>query len=219
MPSKIPHGKPLPLMPDFSDFLEVQTQTAWGRTLADFASFCDPQPAARILDVGCGPGLLPAIFAQRGCHSFGIDIDIGLLTSRLSLNLAAAETFSLPFQDGMFDLVTAVNLLFLLNDPIRALHEMVRIMKPAGQVCLLNPSEHISVEAAARLADSRGLDGKARGSLLNWARNAEEHVRWTEEETKELLASARLELVESVLRVGPGFARYVRGKQNAPNQP
>jgi hypothetical protein len=63
------------------------------------------------------------------------------------------------------------------------------------------------------LADARNLEGKARGSLLNWARNAEEHIRWTEEETKELLASAGLELVESTLRVGPGFARYLRAQK------
>jgi len=206
-------------MPDFSDFLEVQTQTAWGRTLADFASFCDPAPGMCTLDVGCGPGLLPAILAQKGCCSFGVDIDFGLLTSPLSPYLAAADAFSLPFPAGTFDLVTGVNLLFLLNDPIHALQEIVRVLKPTGQVCLLNPSEHISVEAATRLADERGLEGKSRGSLLNWARNAEEHFRWTEEETKNLLASAGLELAESVLRVGPGFARYVRGKLSTPTQP
>jgi ubiquinone/menaquinone biosynthesis C-methylase UbiE len=197
-------------MPDFSDFLEVQTRTAWGRTLADFASFCDPEPVARTLDVGCGPGLLPAIFSQKGCRSLGVDIDFSLLTSHLSLSLAVANAFSLPFPAGTFNLVTAVNLLFLLDNPIRALQEMVRVVKPSGQICLLNPSEHISVEAATLLADERGLQGKARGSLLNWARNAEEHIRWTEGETKELLAAAKLELVESVLRVGPGFARYVQ---------
>ena len=199
-------------MPDFSDFLEVQTQTAWGRTLADFAIFCNPASATRTLDVGCGPGLLPAIFAQKGCRSLGIDTDLSLLTFHLSLCLSAADAFSLPFPAGTFDLVTAVNLLFLLDDPIRALQEMTRVMKPSGQVCLLNPSEHISTDAATRLADARGLEGKGRQSLLNWARNAEEHIRWTEEETKALLASAGLELAESLLRVGPGFARYVRGK-------
>jgi SAM-dependent methyltransferase len=199
-------------MPDFSDFLEVQTQTAWGRTLADFASFCNPEPAALILDVGCGPGLLPAIFVQKGCRSLGIDTDFSLLTSHLSLALAAVDALSLPFLSGTFDLVTAVNLLFLLDDPVNALQEMARVVKPFGQVCLLNPSEHISTEAATRLADARGLEGKARGSLLNWARNAEEGARWTEEETRSLLALAGLELDETTLRVGPGFARYVRGK-------
>jgi len=201
-------------MPNFSDFLEVQTQTAWGRSLADFAAFCDPEPAVLTLDVGCGPGLLPAIFAEKGCRSLGIDTDLSLLTSHLSLALAAADAFSLPFPTGMFDLVTAVNLIFLLDDPIRALQEMVQVLNPSGQVCLLNPSEHISVEAATHLADARGLDGKGRGSLLNWARNAEEHFRWTEGETKVLLASASMELMESTLRVGPGFARYVRARKS-----
>jgi len=101
---------------DFSNFLNVQTKTAWGRTLAEFASFCDPEPGSLIVDVGCGPGLLPAIFARNGHIAFGIDSDFSLLSSLLSLNLIQADALALPFPPGTFHLVTATNLLFLLDD-------------------------------------------------------------------------------------------------------
>ena len=207
-------------MSDFSNFLEVQTKTAWGRTLAGFASFCSPstrsgrrpKQAAVILDIGCGPGLLPAIFAREGHIAFGIDTDLSLLSSSLSPNLAQADAQNLPLQSSTFNLVTATNVLFLLADPLLALREWARVLASDGELCLLNPSENLSIAAASRLADERGLDGTARESLLNWARNAESHFRWTEAETRELLSQAGLQLDESVLRVGPGFARFARAK-------
>ena len=205
--------------PDFSNFLDVQTKTAWGRTLIEFASFCAPQPASRILDIGCGPGLLPAIFARDGHTTFGIDYDFSLLNSSLSPNLSQADAIKLPFQPAnlrpgsgqAFNLITATNVLFLPPDPLLALKEWRRVIAPNGQLCLLNPSENMNIAAATRLADERGLDGTARKSLLHWAHNAETYAHWTEAETQELLSQAEFRLEESVLRVGPGFARFSRG--------
>ena len=205
-------------MPDFSNFLDVQTKTAWGRTLIDFASFCAPKPASLILDIGAGPGLLSAIFARdtlagTGVHTtYGVDIDFSLFSSSLSTNLVQADALYLPFHPSTFNLITSTNVLFLLADPLQALQEWKRVLAPDGQLCLLNPSENMSVTAATQLADERGLDGTARQSLLNWAHNAETYANWNEAETQDLLAQAGLQLIESVLRVGPGFARYARAK-------
>ena len=199
-------------MSDFSNFLEVQTKTGWGRTLAEFAAFCAPRSASVVLDVGCGPGLLPALFTQRGCRSFGVDHDFELLASDLIPSLVQADALRLPFQSAAFNLVTATNLLFLLEDPDRALNEWRRILAPDGELCLLNPSENLSLAAARRLADERGLAGTARESLLNWAHNAESHFRWTEDETGDLLTQAGFRLDVSVLRVGLGFARFARAR-------
>ncbi|GEM_PF-432311 len=202
-------------MPDFSNFLEIQTKTAWGRTLAEFAAFCDSstssRPASVILDVGTGPGLLPSIFAASGHRAFGVDLDLSLLASRLSRNLVQADAGKLPFKPSTFELVTAVNLLFLLDNPVETLRHWRTLLQPGGGVCLLNPSERISTGAVTRLADERGLDGAARQSLLGWAHNAETHARWTEAETESLFAAAGFRLTESCLKVGPGFARLSRG--------
>jgi SAM-dependent methyltransferase len=198
-------------MPDFSNFLEIQTRTPWGRTLAEFASFCDPKPDAVILDVGCGPGQLPFLFARSGSRSLGVDLDFSLLAGRLASSLAQADALRLPFPTASFDLVTATNVLFLLNEPVTALREWTRILKPRGTICLLNPSNRLNPASAGTIAEQRNLDEMARESLLGWARNAEDHVRWTEGETRSLFMEAGLVLTESVLRVGPGFARLSRG--------
>jgi hypothetical protein len=95
---------------------------------------------------------------------------------------------------------------------LRALLKWKCVLAPGGRLCPLNPSENLSISAASRLADKRGLASTARKSFLNWAKNAEKHVRWTESETRELLSAAGLRLEESVLRVGPGFARFAHAR-------
>ena len=122
------------------------------------------------MDVGCGPGLLPAIFAREGHTAYGIDAYFSLPSSFLSINLTQADAFKLPFPSKTFNLVTATNLLFLLDDPLRALHEWKRVLAPGGELCLLNPSESLKVSAVRLLADKRDLAGIARESLLNWAK-------------------------------------------------
>lgn len=199
-------------MPDFSDFLEIQTQTAWGKTLQDFCGWCAPEPGNQVLDVGCGPGLLPALFASRDrVTAFGADSDLHLLIAApVPVPLAGASVYTLPFPDSAFDMLTATNVLFLLGDPLRALCEMSRLLKPGGQLCLLNPSEALTVESATQLADARGLTGKNRESLLGWAQRAEKHVRWSEAQTRDLNKKAGLTLTETAFRVGPGFGLFSR---------
>ena len=197
-------------------FREIQTRTGWGQVLNAFAEWCHPQPGWLALDVGCGPGLFPALLAGRGCRAFGIDLDASaFFPDRLHPDAAVADARALPFASRSFDLVTASNLLFLLAEPLPALQEMGRLLKPGGQICTLNPSEQMNLSAAAALADRRNLQGVARDSLLNWAARAEAHRRWTEAEWAALFAAAGFERLEADLKVGPGLARFVRGIRRA----
>jgi ubiquinone/menaquinone biosynthesis C-methylase UbiE len=195
------------------NFLAVQTQTPWGRNLALFADWIAPQPGWITLDVGCGPGLLPLILSQRGCRAFGVDLDPQMFRpTPLHPQAAAADALALPFPARRFDLVTASNLLFLLPEPGIALRQMARLLRPAGQIALLNPSERLSLAAAVAAADAHRLQGVARESLLTWARRAEANRRWTETNLAQLLASEGLHLIETSLKIGPGFASFVRGR-------
>lgn len=194
--------------PDY--FLELQTQTGWGAMLRSFASWLDPQPASVILDVGTGPGLLPAIFAQSGCRSLGIDDAVDMFDGALHTALIVGSVFELPFQPATFNLITASNLLFLLPDPQTALNKMVRLLKPNGEIALLNPSENMSVSAATALADERGLTGLGRETLLNYASRAERHFRWGAGNLESLFSAAGCQLTATQLKMGAGLVRFAR---------
>ncbi len=199
-------------MSDSDYFFELQTQTNWGRVLARFVDWCQPQRGWQTLDVGTGPGLLPALLAQRGCRSFGADLDPEMFKPNvLHPEVAIANSLDLPFSTQSFDLVTASNLLFLLSEPLGALNEMTRVLKPDGQIALLNPSENLSVASATVFADQRGLDGFARETLINWAVRAESHHRWTESQIQEMFAIVGLDLIRTTIAVGPGFAQFACG--------
>ena len=195
--------------PDY--FLELQTKTGWGAILHSFASWLDPKPASLILDIGTGPGLLPAIFTQNECRAFGIDSSFTMFRDALHPDLVLANTYFVPFKPSTFNLITASNLLFLLPDPLSALIEMTRLLAPKGEIALLNPSEKMSISAATALADKRNLEGLARKTLLNYAARAERHHRWSEDDLRELFASANLKLTDTTTKMGKGLVRFARG--------
>jgi SAM-dependent methyltransferase len=193
-------------------FLEIQIHTGWGWVLQSLVDWCQPQADWITLDVGCGPGLLPALLSQRGRLAFGVDLDEHMFSpSGLQSQVAVADAIHLPFPDHIFHLITASNLLFLLADSSLALREIVRLVRPEGLVVMLNPSEHMSAAAATTLADQRGLQGLDRDSLLNWAATAEANRRWGESELQELFTETGLRMVDTSLKVGPGLARFAKG--------
>ena len=197
---------------DSDYFQELQTQTGWSRTLYGFALWCSPQAGWLTLDVGCGPGLMPAIFSKFGCRAVGVDLDMGMFTpSPLHSMVAVANAYDLPFKSQSFDLITASNLIFLLSEPARALDKMKKTLRSGGKLAMLNPSEHLNQAAAQTFAREKGLDGVARDTLLEWARRAEINHRWTEEETCDLFSSAGMKYMGSALKVGPGFGRFSIG--------
>jgi SAM-dependent methyltransferase len=164
------------------------------------------------LDVGCGPGLLPAIFSKFGCTAVGIDLDMEMFKpSPLHYPVVVTDVMDLPFPHNTFNLITASNLLFLLPEPIQVLISLEQLLHSGGKVAMLNPSEHLNLQSAIGFADDQGLEGVARATLLNWAKRASDNHRWTEAETRLLYTKAGLKFTGSVLKVGPGFGRFSSG--------
>ncbi|UED88788.1 class I SAM-dependent methyltransferase [Streptomyces profundus] len=94
----------------------------------------------RILDVGCGSGLLFAALGDRGAMVSGFDSSAGMLElarRRLGVgaDLRVADLGSpLPYPDDTFDDVVASLVLHYLEDWGPALAELRRVLKPGGRL-------------------------------------------------------------------------------------
>ncbi|MGW1258595.1 class I SAM-dependent methyltransferase [Streptomyces sp. NPDC002513] len=99
-----------------------------------------PQDARRLLDVGCGTGIVTRRLAagRPGLRVTGADLTYGMVrraAARLPGAVVLADSRRLPFADATFDAVTSVWLLHLLEGPgaVRAvLAECARVLRPGG---------------------------------------------------------------------------------------
>lgn len=100
----------------------------------------NPQP--RILDVGCGTGANLKMLASFGSAE-GVDISdqaVEFCRERglASVKLGAIE--ELPYDNGSFDLVTALDVVEHLDDDVAGLREIRRVLSPDGCVLLFVPA-------------------------------------------------------------------------------
>ena len=125
---------------------EVVTQFQQ-RTAGREAAFLLPylRLGFKILDCGCGPGSITCGLAKAVAPGpvTGIDVEITQTREVLSgcnsagvtnLEFVQGNVYDLPFPDESFDGVFAHALLQHLQDPVRALKEMRRVLKPGGIV-------------------------------------------------------------------------------------
>ncbi|MDQ0736134.1 methyltransferase domain-containing protein [Arthrobacter agilis] len=115
------------------------------RTVASSAAYLEPflEAGLDVLDVGCGPGSITAGFADLVAPGSvtGIDssADVVAQAAEAHADLANVEfregnVYDLDAADESFDLVHAHQLLQHLADPVAALREMRRVVRPGGIV-------------------------------------------------------------------------------------
>jgi ubiquinone/menaquinone biosynthesis C-methylase UbiE len=98
----------------------------------------------KMLVVGCGTGVEAAKLAEcLSAEVIGIDLALKF-SSELAPNvvLQVGDGTALEFEDGSFDFVYSYHSLEHMDDPIRALKEMQRVLTPAGGYWVGTPNRH-----------------------------------------------------------------------------
>lgn len=105
-----------------------------------------PGAGQRVLDVGCGDGVLALELWQRGAGVTGVDASAGMIAAarRRAHRQGAGPRFevaraqSLPYPADSFDAVAAVTLLCFLDDAEarRSLREIARVLGPGGRLVI-----------------------------------------------------------------------------------
>lgn len=105
-----------------------------------FADWAGVAPPARALDVGCGPGALTTVLADRlGAASVSaVDPSRSFVTAareRLAgVDVGVASAEALPFSDDSFDVALAELVVHFMTDAAAGVAEMVRVTRPGGVV-------------------------------------------------------------------------------------
>jgi ubiquinone/menaquinone biosynthesis C-methylase UbiE len=122
--------------------------------MVDLLQLDRPNRSLKILDLGCGNGIVSYAFAALGHEVYSVDPDtsddVGLeaaarlaaqpLSGRISTFQAFAE--SLPFPDHTFDVVYTRQALHHFGDLPQGLAECARVLKPQGK--FLATREHVA---------------------------------------------------------------------------
>ncbi len=129
------------LMLNFMNFGHAPL-TNWGLSYLSF------QDGWTMLDIGCGGGatLKRLLKRSRNAQVYGIDISEESVTNARKVNekllgkqvfVEQASATHLPFEDGKFDLVTAVETIYFWPDLPQCLQEVRRVLKPGGRFAIM----------------------------------------------------------------------------------
>ena len=147
-------------------------------------------PVGDLLDVGCGRGSILKLLASRARRAVGVDIDESarrlaraelMLAGLPNCSLRQGNMYRLPFDDAEFNTIILDDVLAEASDPVGALVESRRLLKPGGRLFVLQAISEVtairiqkslaewSAEAALRLAPAHIVPSKKPRWLLSVA--------------------------------------------------
>jgi 2-polyprenyl-3-methyl-5-hydroxy-6-metoxy-1,4-benzoquinol methylase len=118
-----------------------------------------PGPGARLVDIGCGSGSFVRRAGILGYAALGLEFDRQAVDAAAASGLTIRQG-SLPdtgLPDGSFDAATLSQVIEHVHDPIAALREVRRILKPGGFLWVATPNAGAAGHARYG-ADWRGLE-------------------------------------------------------------
>lgn len=103
-----------------------------------------PEGASRLLDIGCGCGGNTAAFAAlpevRAVVGADVNPECRAAAAARGLDVRGARGEDLPFADGEFDVVVALDVLEHIDDDAVALREFLRVLADGGTLLLSVPA-------------------------------------------------------------------------------
>jgi ArsR family transcriptional regulator len=134
------------------------------------------QDAGRLLDIGTGTGRVLELLAPRISQGVGVDASkamLALARARLArpglghCSVRLADMYRLPFPDASFDRAVLQMVLHYAEDPHGVLTEVGRVLRPRGQLIVIDLAQHERDDLLTRLAHRwPGFSDEAMHALL-----------------------------------------------------
>lgn len=120
-----------------NDILSLGQTRRWRKIVFDAVGAA---PGQRVLDLAAGTGTSSEPFADAGIGVVACDFSQGMLKvgkrRRPDIDFVAGDATNLPFEDNSFDAATISFGLRNVNEPKKALSEMLRVTKPGGTLVI-----------------------------------------------------------------------------------
>ena len=136
-------------------------------------------PFDGLLDLGTGTGRMLELLADRYRRAIGIDSSRSMLAiARAQLDEAGithasvrqGDIFNLPLERESFDVVTIHQVLHFLHDPLPAITEAARMLRPGGRIVVIDFASHDHEEL--RLEHAHARLGFSQRQVADWLEQA-----------------------------------------------
>ena len=127
-------------------------------------------PYDDVLECACGTGLLTGVIAPRCKSLIATDFSAKMLKRAerkygkyANVRFEQANILLLSYPDRHFDTVVAANVIHLLDEPYRALHELERVCKPGGKIIIptyMNQTDKGGTNSVSDIIGKAGADFK-----------------------------------------------------------
>jgi SAM-dependent methyltransferase len=120
---------------------------------AKLVKFAEVAEGGRVLDVGCGTGVVAVTAARRGAKVCGLDLTPTLIerarhnasVAGVDVDFVEGDAEALPYPDASFDFVLSQFGHMFAPRPAVALREMLRVLKVGGRIAFSSwPPEHFT---------------------------------------------------------------------------
>lgn len=161
------------------------------------------------LDVATGPGYFCTELSKIGAFDVtGLDISADLVEiaranaarEQVDATFLEADASSMPFADGIFDLVFCSWAMKNFQDPVAVLREMYRVLRPSGRVLIVDVNHDALARDWKAYASDIGLKGGA-ALMMGLAFRIQRSGAYTQDQFEELVAATPLH-IESTQRLG-----------------
>jgi len=145
-------------------FEELLTEDLFGKTL---------------LDAGCGTGWFSKTAADRGALVTSMDLGNNLLNKvreKCQTNTVVGSILEIPFPANHFDFVISSEVIEHTPDPVKAIMEMHRVLKPDGTMVVTTPNRlwyfSLVIANILKLRPYQGLE-----NWISWKSFSNAHVQ------------------------------------------